>query len=83
LPPSPAFPLIVVAAFVAGLFVITRLERWADIVGGVLGVVAVCLLGALLLALTPPAPSAAGGVPRQTASRDPMTGLDVTGSVRR
>ncbi|ACA15149.1 hypothetical protein M446_0588 [Methylobacterium sp. 4-46] len=55
--PSPLLPLIVTAVFAAGLFVITRLEKWADLVGGILGLTAVGLLCLLLLAVTPPAPS--------------------------
>ncbi|WP_410824781.1 hypothetical protein, partial [Methylobacterium oryzisoli] len=50
---TPLVPLLVTAVFAAGLFVITRLERWADLVGGVLGLVAVGLMCAVLIAVTP------------------------------
>ncbi|MFE1598793.1 hypothetical protein [Methylobacterium sp. ID0610] len=57
---SPLLPLIVTAVFAAGLFVITRLERWANLVGGVLGVTAVGLFCVLLMAVTPPTPAGDG-----------------------
>ncbi|ACA18639.1 hypothetical protein M446_4293 [Methylobacterium sp. 4-46] len=40
---SFVFPLIATGVFLVGLFVIPRLEKWADLVGGALGVVALAL----------------------------------------
>ncbi|ACL56558.1 hypothetical protein [Methylobacterium nodulans] len=76
--PSPLLPLIVTAGFTAGLFVITKLERWADLVGGVLGVTAVGLFCVLLLAVAPPAPKGSGdGRPKAHVPVGMMAGAEM------
>ncbi|MGY2052880.1 hypothetical protein [Methylobacterium sp. JK268] len=80
---SPLLPLLATAAFAAGLFVIAQLERWADLVGGVLGVTAVGLLCVLLLAVAPPSPG--GSAPGRTRAAMPlgmMAGVDAAWPAR-
>ncbi|ACL62334.1 hypothetical protein Mnod_7598 [Methylobacterium nodulans ORS 2060] len=61
--------LVATGAFVAGLLVIARLEKWADLVSGVLGVAALAL-GILVatLAVTP------RGMQEAVVTGDPITG---------
>ncbi|GJE02418.1 hypothetical protein [Methylobacterium isbiliense] len=73
---SPLVPLLATMIFTAGLFVITRLERWADLVGGVLGLVAVGLMCAVLLAVTP-AGTGREARGRQALLVDPVTGAEM------